>query len=383
MDVFEFARILGELFFGEDAEGIGRLWLGHSKEERREFFQRIRREGFMAFCARRLVKSRVLSKEDVARLRDENEGYMRKNMLDEVALKQLYDEFEAGGIRFCPIKGIDLAYRVYPVASLRRYDDWDILFHPDDFKRALDFLRGRGWLELRHGDVETDHHSSPMKKDDFILEPHRTLACFPGTDPRKIWKYVFPVSAGGCRHVLSPEMNILQMARHASEFKYREIAVSKLLLDAGMLLMAEDVDWGRVREISVELGQPYAGDLFGAFPEFFPAEIVAQMAPDPDRVSAYREIFLRRGEFLMVGDAELMMESENRFSKGWFRCVFGVFHPKNIRHAYNLPEKGDWRGLLKGYWTEVCQKFKRFFRYAHHKTPGLREYLATIRRAER
>lgn len=381
MDTFEFARILGSLLY--DMENAGSFWGELSEESRGQFISQLESDGFAGFLRLSFQEAGILSETLDKRLMLKNAVRLRQAVLDEFELKSLYAFLESEKVRFCPIKGIDLAFRVYPSPSLRPYGDWDILFHPEDIDRVRHLMMERGWEEVVHKDAKSGHHYSPLVKGRFFMEPHWTLSCFYGADALRIWDYMLPQKEGGFRYTLSPELNLLLIARHASEWNYREVALSKLLLDAAMVIRHDDVDWRKLREIARELNQPYAGNLFAAFPEFFPKEMVERMEAEPEQCGAYREIFAHRGEFKKVEAKEVMMEEDNRFSLQWFKRALAVFHPKNLRYKYGLPLTGETPKLLRLYFVEMGGKIsKALWGLFGRKTPGFREYLDTIRKAE-
>lgn len=383
MNAFEFARILGGLFYCNDGEELGRRWLEIDETLRKEFFEQLCKEGFGCFLRWRFQKCNVLSDEEIERLRRVGMGNFQRAALDEMAFNELFKILEDEQIRFCPIKGIDLAYRIYPSPSLRPFGDWDILFHPDDIGRVLGSLEKHGWKELLHKDGKGGHHSSPLVKGRYFMEPHWTLSCFTNADPRKIWDYVNPVKGSNFRYTLCPELNLLLIARHASEWNYREVALSKVLLDAAMVIARENVDWGRLRDISKTLNQPYAGNFFAAFSEFFPDEMVERMAAEPEKRDAYREIFAHRKEFLKVKAPEVMLEDKKRFSIGWFKRVLAVYYPRNLRYKYGLPLTGANGTLAWKYVVETASKFTKLLGcLSGKKTPGFKEYLQVIQKAE-
>ncbi|MCQ2396347.1 MAG: nucleotidyltransferase family protein, partial [Lentisphaeria bacterium] len=221
MNAFDFARVLGDLFYCDDAEELGRKWQELDEDMRKVFFAQLCKDGFGNFLRWRFKGCNVLNAEETERLRNEALGYLQRATLDEMAFNELFGILETAHIRFCPIKGIDLAYRIYPSPSLRPFGDWDILFHPDDIGRVLGCLEKHGWKELLHKDGKGGHHSSPLVKGRYFMEPHWTLSCFTNADPRKIWDYLTPVEGNTCKHTLCPELNLLLIARHASEWNRR------------------------------------------------------------------------------------------------------------------------------------------------------------------
>lgn len=279
------------------------------------------------------------------------------------AIRQCFDELSARGLRFAPIKGADLTWRIYPDAALRHGNDWDVWFHPDDCEKALDALAETGWqvpvhYTDRNGAVArtAQHHYSPHVRGQYTLEPHYTLANFDGIDPRELWAHTTEMSDGGGRHALTPELNLLMLARHAASQSYYHAQLPKLLTDAAMVMRHDDVDFAKLRAMSDRWRLPYPGDLLAAFPEFFPSEIVAKFGADPEKTALFRAIFEARGK-LGEPDTTTLVFSRSR-AKG--ETAASVVHrlttcsPSKIRMVYRLPKHGAW--------GDVCRCYADYFR---------------------
>ena len=112
----------------------------------------------------------------------------------EVAFKQLCGILEENKISFAPLKGADLAWRVYPGGALRQKGDIDILIYPDDYNRAITVFERDGWetpYKSRH-----THHHPPMIKNGIALEPHFSLLYFEKFDAKLIWSELRPPEKG-------------------------------------------------------------------------------------------------------------------------------------------------------------------------------------------
>ena len=284
------------------------------------------------------------------------------------AIRQCFDELSARGLRFAPIKGADLTWRIYPDAALRHGNDWDVWFHPDDCEKALDALAETGWqvpvhYTDRNGAVArtAQHHYSPHVRGQYTLEPHYTLANFDGIDPRELWAHTTEMSDGGGRHALTPELNLLMLARHAASQSYYHAQLPKLLTDAAMVMRHDDVDFAKLRAMSDRWRLPYPGDLLAAFPEFFPSEIVAKFGADPEKTALFRAIFEARGK---LGEPNTTKLAVLRSRQKGTASSFIVNHvlsrsPHRIRAQYHLPRHGAWGRLCLSYldyfWSRSCR----------------------------
>lgn len=272
-------------------------------------------------------------------------------------LNRLCGVLRENGLRFALIKGADLAYRLYPDPALRRYGDWDVWFYPDDCEKALETLAEDGWeVPAQYSDFHEAvrktkaHHFSPHVKGSNKLEPHFSLPNFSGIDPHAIWEYTVECPGGG-QHLLSPELNLLILARHAAMRSYFHVSVPKLLADIGVIVQKETVDFAKLRSMAAQWRLPYPGDLFAAFPEFFPAETVAGFGADPVAAARFRTLFEMRDTMTSPESVSLAL---NQFYAGGDKA-HGIWAfirgmgPNKIRVCYKFPEHGAWGRVSWGF----------------------------------
>lgn len=245
------------------------------------------------------------------------------------AFGQLTAMLEENRIRFTPIKGVDLAFRVYPVPGLRPFCDWDIWIHPDDCARIRDVLKRDGWsCEL---EAIADHHFAVRRKNGFCLEPHFTLPNFNGIPVRELWKECIPIQEGACRHVLSPELNLLLLYRHNNIDFFRKSNLPKLLTDLGFLLKSSRISWEKLARLcrNFRFGPPEL--LLQAFPEFFPKAAKPEEKHSAEAARALRSILLAPPQFEAY---ELIMNARHRFSREWWKTRLRCLRPDNVRLKY-------------------------------------------------
>ena len=279
-------------------------------------------------------------------------------LIRERELKRLFGVLSANNLRFVPVKGADLAYRLYPEPALRYYCDWDILFHPDDLPRALDVLAEDGWkAPARYADSHNaamktaTHHFSPHIRGKEVIEPHFTLPNFKDVPPLEIWRYTKESSGDSGRRILSPELNLLLVTRHAASSSYFHASLPKLLTDAAMILTQEKPDFATLRAMSSRWGFPYPGDMLAAFPEFFPPEEIAAFEADAEKSARFRALFELRGKLGEKSAREILL---TRFRTGGgtgrdFRRILRSWSPLGMRSRYGLPKHGAWGRLIMAY----------------------------------
>ena len=181
-------RFLGACVYGN----AGDCYAALGEAERAELEVQVKSFGMDAWFYRYLLD--FLPKEKRVEYRKNYLTRRAKNVIEAQELKQLCRSLAAKGLRFVPIKGADLAYRLYPDAALRVFGDWDIWFHPDDCEGALAALAEDGWKvpecfssdheSVRMGDA---HHFSPHVRGRRVIEPHFTLSRFEGVDVHELW----------------------------------------------------------------------------------------------------------------------------------------------------------------------------------------------------
>lgn len=367
-------RFLGTCIYGN----AGAYYKGLSEAERAELEAQGKYFGFQAWFYRYLCD--VLPETKKSEYQRLYRIRQVRAMMDEQALKRLYGVLAEHGLRFVPIKGADLAFRLYPDAALRGYSDWDIWFHPDDCERALAVLKDDGWtVSSSHEDDHEirkkafTHHYSPRRRGPHKVEPHFSLAHFFGCDPHEMWECTCPFD--GTRRVLSPEMNILMLARHASIRSYYHAVLPKLLTDMAIVMRSGEVDFTKLRELAERWHFPYPGDLMAAFPEFFPPDVIRSLDADQAKAKSYRSVFEYRGklgESLSVSLFLSRYEARGNIAGG-LRERFREHSLTTMRGVYGLPRQGAWGRVAWAYLHWFCTRSWRA-RFWLRRTKGLLEY---------
>ncbi len=340
VEISEYIRLLSVLSYGRK-DAIVSEWQGLSSETRVQFLQRAKKEAALPFVYHQMYQADL--EEELGDLRQECRQYAKNAFRHQLALQRFCEFLEGKTIRYALLKGTDLAFRVYPSPMLRSFGDWDILVYSDDINRAIGLLLQDGWNAEQPIPKErpTHYHYPGLRKDGIRLELHWSLPKFDGCSPEEIWKHLLPLRESGVQYILKPEMNLLLLARHASENHYQTMPLSKLLLDAGQILAHDKVDWAHCRKICEDLRQPYSGNLFGAFPDFFPADELSAMQADARCTHAYREIFDNRDALSRNSTIDWQLSSGS-FSLKWvWRNWRKVFVP-TIQKRYTIPENASW-----------------------------------------
>ena len=158
--------------------------------------------------------------------------------------------------------------------------------------------------------------------------------------------------SGDGQRILSPEMNLLMLARHAASQSYYHAQIPKLLTDAAMVMKAP-VDFDVLRDLSDHWHLPYPGDLLAAFPEFFPAEQIDKFDADPAKAMDFRSLFELRanlGEQKNVSVLLSRYEQRGQVVGGIWKHI-RAHNPAKMRHIYQLPKHGAWGRVV---WAYLC-----------------------------
>lgn len=377
-------RFLGACAYGDPAAYYG----GLNETERAKLEAQGIAFGMTAWFYRYLCN--VLPEEKRLTYQKIYQARQVKALLGARELKRLYGVLASHGLRFAPIKGADLAYRLYPDAALRVFCDWDIWFHPDDCERTLAVLAEDGWKvpECYTGGHEAvrsscAHHFSPHVRGQHIIEPHFTLANFKEIALNEMWLQTLDYPDGDGQRVLSPEMNLLMLTRHAASRSYYHAQLPKLLTDTAMVMKNEKVNIDKLRELANKWKLPYSGDLLAAFPEFFPSNVIAEFKADSKKTEAFRRMFETRGRLGEQEDAALLLsryEVHGQIASGVLKHIRAHTLSK-MRLIYHLPEHGAWGRVL---WAYVRWFWTRTWRVHSwmQRDPVLREYAHLVETTE-
>lgn len=376
-------RFLGACMFGDPRSYYGMLCtseLSELKTQGQSF-------GMTAWFYRYLHN--VLPEEKRLAYQKTYQARQVKAILGGYELKRLYGVLESHGLRFAPIKGADLAYRLYPDAALRNFGDWDIWFHPDDCERALAVLAEDGWkvpevstTELNPDQIKARHHYVGHIRGQYRIEPHFTLANFEEIAPNELWNHTLDYPDGDGQRVLSPEMNLLMLTRHAASDSYFHAQLPKLLTDAAVIIQRNEVDFDELRKMANGWNLPFPGDLLAAFPEFFPSEVIAKF--NSKKAEVFRQLFEARGRLGRPASATLFLsryEIRGRIVGCALKHIKTYRTPAKMRLYYHLPAHGAWGSLALAYfcwfWTRLWK-----VRFGVLRNPGLREYAYIVETVE-
>lgn len=176
------------------------------------------------------------------------------------------DAFTAEGLRFIPLKGPILSYRLYVDATYRQYCDLDILVDVTSVSKSAKLLNDLGyvsmyhtWTEKRYGQrviVNHMHHvffSHPVKE--LNIELHWRLFQTPAASFSKIDDLIKiyqsgETFAGRSFTVLSNELELLYLVMHGSIHFWRRL---KWLADVDAYIKTRTIDWKLFERLAKDL----------------------------------------------------------------------------------------------------------------------------------
>ena len=291
----------------------------------------------------------------------------------EQALRNLFRQLREANIRFCPIKGADLAWRSYPHPALRPHVDWDLLIHPDDCGRIASVLGRYGWrseIAYRH-----PHHLPPFYRGEFMLEIHHHLPRFKRIAPEEVWRLIRADDKGIFR--LPGAVNLLMLFQHAGGHCWEN--GMRFLLDVAFLLRLEPVAGREVEQMAARWRLRSPTVVFAAFPELFPEYGPMATAVASSVAADFRAAVLSADRFAERRH-EAVMSISDRFSCSWWRERLSGLQPVRMRLKYRKAKTQPWR-LPIYYGQEIVSKIQNFWRFRHGTRDS--DFLAHLKRVER
>ena len=161
-----------------------------------------------------------------------------QNLAARAELRAIASELGNLGIPVMPLKGVELAQRVYGGLDARRCGDIDILVRERDWEPAWHALRARGYRPLTTvspGVREHPFHDVPLvrttESGGFAVELHHQLTDqrFTQIDHDNLWRRALPDRGAGIVE-MPPEELLVYLALHLPKH------------DTGLLRLVADID---------------------------------------------------------------------------------------------------------------------------------------------
>jgi hypothetical protein len=157
------------------------------------------------------------------------------------------------------LKGVPLAMRVYPHASVRRTWDFDLLIRPEELLDAARVLQTVGYRQTGNWDLDIRYHHHvvmthpAMPPVELHFRPHRALGIL--WDTAAILQRRQPAGVLPDIDVLSPEDELIHLCVHASANRWRALC---LLLDIHLFVQHDPLlDWELLTARAATIGALY------------------------------------------------------------------------------------------------------------------------------
>ncbi len=262
--------------------------------------------------------------------------HRRNNQVHAQVLLEIVDLLQAADIHPLVLKGLGLAYSLYPDPALRPISDLDLLLQRDEIRPALEVLRTAGFstpaLPLDDGPAPKELTVDSPPRDG--LRVHVELHHY---DPRQrddeFAGFASPPQAirveGGTVLIPAPMDNLDYLTRHFTRhlFEARTDKPLQLKWIADILSLveqhAESIDWSRRTEFLQRLDVFYS---LTPLPESLRGMIPLAQNPTPEGVNQYpqgwpQEKFERSRQ---VGLGNFVAQTFRAPSEWWLRLYYGI-----------------------------------------------------------
>jgi len=306
-----------------------------------------------------------------------------KCLIESKELNDLYALLESEKIPFLPIKGADWIFRLYPDQALRPHIDWDIMFHKEDCPQVIALLQERGWSTFTGDAPEKSaepHHCGMMHNRHQSLEIHWTLPGFGNASEEELWQESRRLT--DCHHVLTPEMDLLLLSAHAGLDSYTHLSLWKLLLDAGVLLKYDPVDWEKVHQLADRFEILSPDILLSAWSEFFPAGVLPEESLIPEQQKLIREIFEMRTVTARYSPYERTLAAPEPHDLRWLKKRLRFYNAASICGKYGLSADQKGQIFLCGL-RDFFTKLFFFLTHSSEENPELEQYYRKVARLEK
>ncbi|MFZ0548968.1 MAG: nucleotidyltransferase family protein [Candidatus Promineifilaceae bacterium] len=168
--------------------------------------------------------------------------------------KTIHQALVENGIRVMPIKGIALTHTIYPIVSLRYFDDIDLLVPAQDAPQAEETLKQIGYIIHPRAPKPDWHHLPPYihHQHNTMIEIHTDLIrrTRPGWNVEGIWDRARQAKIDGMETwLMSNEDALIYTALHARHNLYNRLSY---FLDATLLALKIPSDEGGRKRLVVQ-----------------------------------------------------------------------------------------------------------------------------------
>lgn len=174
----------------------------------------------------------------------ERRGMLLRNIKITKSAIWMFTLLEKHQISAVGFRGLNVAYRFYPLAELRSMRDVDILIHSDDCARFKEVLKREGYLPHRvlRSQFIYNINDIPFEIHWSYLTPKRYRHVI--TTEHLLSDRIKLPTADGLLFCLKPEYEMTGLIAHA--FIHHHLDNLRQLVDIGLLLVNDDLDWDKI-----------------------------------------------------------------------------------------------------------------------------------------
>lgn len=309
----DFIQLLGKLIFSPDSCSFDAL----TNEQKEQYCSFAEAKGLGALFFRYLKDS--LPEKYQRKFKQIFHAESAKCLLEYKEWKKLSNLFDQEKIPYIPIKGLDLAFNVFPEPAFRPHIDWDVLFQKKDCPKVLNILQSNGWKTITGNALKykcNHHHYEMMKKGEYRIEVHWTLPSFMDASEEEIWKGT--VYYKDSQYFLTPEMRLILLSAHSTRSQFLNTPVLKSLLDAGYILKKYSINWDKVHLLSDKWKIIRPDVLFSAWSFFFPEGVLPKDSIVPEYQKLIGEIFEMQGAIAQIKSYDRELAQNSHYNLHWF-----------------------------------------------------------------
>ena len=237
---------------------VASAYQGQPLKDGKLFLQEVVEEGLAPFFFHRLksASNTLLPSSRLETLKRSFLASAARHLHLEQALMQILNQFEHERISCLVLKGMALAYLIYPDPATRTMGDIDLLIQPDQIRQATEALASLGYHPFSQyqeyeeelirfgGELAFVKTGAPMVELHWALEQYERFKGLIRIDEEALWQRAISYSVNGIQaRTLSLEDQLLTLSIHLG--MVHRMKGLKWLLDIDRLIrtLGPHIDW--------------------------------------------------------------------------------------------------------------------------------------------
>jgi hypothetical protein len=234
------------------------------------------------------------------------------------------DLLKAEEIEFIPLKGPELSYRLYGDATIRNYNDIDILVNIHNMTRVINLIELTGykiaynkWPEKRtiqrKFTTHVNHITFINSEKATIIEIHWRLLRTPAISfsgfENLIYRNLSILNfAGRSFRILNNELELLYIIIHGGLHFWSRL---KWLLDVDIFIKTQNIDWMKFKELTIDLkAEKMVGLCRKIHSDYFSGESAIPVNfPIPHRIVEYTRTRIADNKDTAFGSLKKVLEN--------------------------------------------------------------------------